>query len=285
MKMNAPHIFQYQGSKRRLAAQILQHMPKNFERLIEPFSGTAAVSIAVALEGRAKSFLINDLNASLVDILKDAIENPEKLISEYQKIWNEQFSYGENHAQHFFIVREKFNSGMKTSANLLYLLARCVKGSVRYGKNGNFNQSPDKRRHGTNPKTLEKNLSAISALLKGKTTFFSVDYREIFKMARRGDLVYLDPPYQGVTDTRDSRYCSGLSFESFIGALKSLNDKGIDYLLSYDGACGEKRYGRELPEELGCKKFLLDAGASAQSTLLGKHNTTFESLYVSRSLS
>ena len=244
----------------------------------------ASVSIAVALEGRAKNFLINDINTSLVGILKETVENPEHLATEYKKIWTEQFSYGDKHTQHFYAVREQFNSGMKTPANFLYLLARCVKGSVRYGRNGNFNQSPDKRRHGTNPQKLEKNLHLISALLKDKTKFLSADYHVVFDIIRPGDLVYLDPPYQGVTDTRDRRYCSGLGFEEFVSALKTLNDKGVDYLVSYDGTCGGKKYGRDLPESLGCKKFLLNAGSSAQSILLGKHDITFESLYVSRSL-
>jgi len=285
VKMSAPHIVQYQGSKRKLAAQILRYMPKNFERLVEPFSGMASISIAVALEGRTKNFLINDLNAPLVGILKETVEDPEGLATEYRKIWLEQFSYGNNHVQHFYKVREQFNGGIKTPENFLYLLARCVKGSVRYGSNGNFNQSPDKRRHGTNPRTLEKNLFKISALLKGKTKFLSADYRAVFDMICPGDLIYLDPPYQGVTDTHDKRYCSGLDFDEFVAALETLNDKGVDYLVSYDGACGGKNYGRELPESLGCKKFLLNAGSSAQSTLLGKHDITFESLYVSRSLS
>ena len=283
--MKIPHIVQYQGSKRKLAAQILKHMPKHFERLVEPFSGMASISIAAALEGRANFYFINDLNTSLVDILKAAVENPETLADDYKKIWSEQFTYGNNHAQHFYKIREAFNGGSKTPANLLYLLARCVKGSVRYGRNGNFNQSPDKRRHGTNPQTLKKNLCEISALLKGKTKFLSVDYRVIFDMICPGDLVYLDPPYQGVTDTRDKRYCSGLNFEEFVLTLETLNNKGVDYLVSYDGMCGEKKYGQDLPESLGCKKFLLNAGSSAQSTLLGKQDITFESLYVSRSLS
>lgn len=81
--------------------------------------------------------------------------------------------------------------GRKTSANMLYLLARCVKGAVRYGKNGNFNQSPDKRRHGTNPKTLAQNVYKVSRLLKGKTEFVSKDYHEILEMAQPGDLIYM----------------------------------------------------------------------------------------------
>lgn len=284
MKEKTPHIVQYQGSKRKLAPQILQYMPKTFERLIEPFSGIAAISIAVAMEHRADSYVINDLNRPLVEVLKAAIETPSQLVDDYRKVWNEQFTYGENHVEHFFYVREKFNAGQETPANLLYLIARCVKGAVRYGSNGRFNQSPDKRRHGTNPDTLEKNVYAISALLKGKTSYYALDYHDIFEMARLGDLVYLDPPYQGVTNVRDNRYLSGVPFDEFSEAIKILNNKRVDYLISYDGSCNGKEYGEDLPESLGCKKIMLNAGLSSQSLLLGKKSTTFEALYISETL-
>ncbi len=283
MNRKIPHIVQYQGSKRKLAPQILQYMPTRFDRLIEPFSGMAAISIATAMEHRANSYLINDLNKPLVDMLKEAIENPVQLVYEYRKIWNEQFAYGENHVEHFYVVRDKFNDGQETPANLLYLIARCVKGAVRYGGNGKFNQSPDKRRHGTNPDTLEQNVYAISNLLKGKTSFYAVDYHEIFGMVRPGDLVYMDPPYQGVTNVRDNRYFSGVPFDEFVEAIKILNDKQVDYLISYDGVCGCKEYGGDLPESLGCKKIMLNAGLSSQALLLGKKSTTFEALYISNS--
>ena len=284
MRGNTPHIVQYQGSKRILAPQILQYMPKKFERLIEPFSGTAAISVATAKEDRTNSYLINDLNEPLVIMLKEAIEQPRRLVNEYRKVWNEQFSYGENHVAHFYVVRERFNNGQETPANLLYLLARCVKGAVRYGRNGKFNQSPDKRRHGTKPDTLEQNIYSISALLKGKTSFYALDYHEILEMARPGDVVYMDPPYQGVTEVRDHRYFSGVPFDEFAEAIKVLNDKQVDYLISYDGVCGGKEYGEELPESLGCKKVMLNAGLSSQSLLLGRKSITYEALYVSESL-
>ncbi|MDR2934870.1 MAG: DNA adenine methylase, partial [Candidatus Adiutrix sp.] len=41
-----PHIVQYQGSKRILAPQILKYMPRQFNRLFEPFAGMAAITIA-----------------------------------------------------------------------------------------------------------------------------------------------------------------------------------------------------------------------------------------------
>lgn len=284
MNGKTPHIVQYQGSKRKLAAQILQYMPAKFDRLIEPFSGMAAISIATAMESRADSYVLNDLNKPLVNMLKEAIENPTTLVDEYRKVWNEQFSYGDNHVEHFYVVRDRFNEGQKTPANLLYLVARCVKGAVRYGANGKFNQSPDKRRHGTSPDTLEHNVYAISRLLKGKTSFYALDYHDVFEMARPGDLVYMDPPYQGVTNVRDNRYFSGVPFDEFAEAIRILNDKHVDYLISYDGLCGGKEYGEDLPESLGCKKIMLNAGLSSQALLLGKKSTTYEALYLSESL-
>lgn len=284
MNGKVPHIVQYQGSKRKLAPQILQYMPQKFDRLIEPFSGMAAISIAAATEQRANAYVINDLNQPLVGILKETIENPAQLAAEYRNVWEEQFSYGESHIEHFYAVRDRFNGGQETPANLLYLIARCVKGAVRYGGNGNFNQSPDKRRHGTNPDTLEQNVYAISRLLKGKTSFYALDYHDIFEMAQPGDLFYLDPPYQGVTNVRDNRYFSGVPFDEFAQAINILNDKGVDYLISYDGACGGREYGKDLPESLGCEKIMLNAGLSSQALLLGRKSTTFEALYISPSL-
>lgn len=284
MKGVTPHIVQYQGSKRLLAPQILQYMPRQFNRLIEPFAGMAAVSIAVAQRQLAERFFVNDLNAPLVEILQAAIETPADLVRSYSDVWNEQFSYPDGSVAHFYKVRDDFNAGNQSAANMLYLLARCVKGSVRYGSNGLFNQSPDKRRFGTKPETLKQNVYAISYLLKGRTDFSSTDYREVLRNAKRGDIVYMDPPYQGVCSTRDNRYFSGIDFNSFVEAIDDLNRRGIDFLISYDGACGTKQYGEDLPEELGLRKVLLRAGLSSQSLLLGRKDITYEALYISRGL-
>lgn len=284
MKQNVPHIVQYQGSKRKLAPQILMHMPRKFNRLIEPFSGMAAISIAVAHRGMTDKFIINDINADIVSILKSAIDSPEELISSYSHLWSEQFTYPEGSEAHFYRVRDDFNEGDKTACAMLYLLARCVKGSVRYNSNGDFNQSPDKRRNGTSPETMAFNVRAISNILKGKTQFYSKDFREVLEIAQPGDIVYLDPPYQGVSDVRDHRYIAGLSYEEFVLALETLNNRQIDYIISYDGSLGEKKYGQDLPVELGLTKYELNAGLSTQALYLGKKLDTYESLYVSKRL-
>ena len=284
MKHIAPHIVQYQGSKRNLAPQILPYFPRNFNRLIEPFAGMAAITIATAQQKRADEYIINDINFPLMTLLESAVETPELLAANYDKLWKEQFEFPNGSVEHYYHVRELFNNGEQEPEKILYLLARCVKGSVRYGKNGKFNQSPDKRRNGTNPKTLATNVLAISGLLKNKAYFMATDYREVLEMARPGDLIYMDPPYQGVSNVRDSRYFSGIDFNDFVEAVDRLNRRGIDFVISYDGKCGDKEYGNDLPEWLDCEKVYLNAGISSQAVLLGKKDITYEALYISRNL-
>ncbi|MBU6410745.1 MAG: DNA adenine methylase [Verrucomicrobiota bacterium] len=48
-----PQPFQCQGSQRALAALVLRYLPADMTRLVEPFCGSAAVSVAAAARGRA----------------------------------------------------------------------------------------------------------------------------------------------------------------------------------------------------------------------------------------
>ncbi len=284
MRQSSLQIVQYQGSKRLLAPLILRYFPEHVRKLWEPFAGMAAITIAAAQNGKADSFHLNDINSALVKILQEAVENPQNLLEAYTAIWEEQFAFASGPEKHFYMIREEFNKGQQDAARLLYLIARCVKGAVRYGKDGKFNQSPDKRRHGTKPSILCPRLFGVSALLRGRTTFSAVDYHEILEQACTGDLVYMDPPYQGVSNVRDNRYFSGVSREEFAEALESLNRKKVDFLVSYDGQCGTRAYGEELPKELGCHKIMIHAGSSSQATLLGRNEETIEALYVSSDL-
>jgi DNA adenine methylase len=278
---NLPHFIQYQGSKRNLAKYILQFFPKNIKRLVEPFAGTAAISVATSASQITHSFWLNDLNKSLIELLELSIERPNEIADFYLELWNEQHT---NSVAHYFEVRSKFNETNDPKL-FLYLLARCVKGSVRYNSEGLFNQSPDKRRKGTRPETMRKNIAGVSSLLKGKCKFTSLDYREVLEQVQEGDFIYMDPPYQGVCGNRDSRYLSGINFDDFVLALEWLNRKGSAFAISYDGKLGDKAFGKVLPKSLNLERIEIEVGRSSQSTLLGKEETTIESLYLSPSLS
>ncbi|MCY3021730.1 MAG: Dam family site-specific DNA-(adenine-N6)-methyltransferase [Planctomycetota bacterium] len=278
--MNVPHPIPYQGSKRNLADEILRCFPAEIETLHEPFAGSAAISLAAAAHRRAKCFHINDLNKPLVDLWRAIVNTPDKLAIAYEALWNEQL---DDPKAFYRKVRDQFNLTGRPDC-FLYLLARCVKASVRYNANGEFNQSPDNRRKGATPATMREHIYGASSLLKGRTTFSSRNYRDVVLHACREDLVYMDPPYQGVCGNRDTRYLASVQFCEFVEVLEQLNAKHIRYIVSYDGRTGTRVHGRMLPEDLKLAHMELDAGRSTQATLLGRDEATYESLYLSPAL-
>ena len=109
-------------------------------------------------------------------------------------------------------------------------------------------------------------------------------YREAVAQATPDDLIYMDPPYQGVCGERDPRYLKGVLVDEFVEVLESLNYREIRYLVSYDGRTGDRVHGRRLPDRLRLHLIELDAGRSSQATLLGRAEVTVESLYLSPAL-
>lgn len=278
--MYPPQPIPYQGSKRNLARFILPFFPRQVETLIEPFTGSAAISIAAACQKKASRFHLNDINSPLMNLWREIIDHPQHIFNAYTQLWNEQ--RGQERA-YYDSVRDEFNK-TKRPDYLLYLLARCVKASVRYNSKGEFNQSPDNRRKGRNPSQMREDIFAVSDLFHGRTTISSQDYREVVKTIMPNDLVYMDPPYQGVCNTGDPRYYNGVEAEAFIQTLEALVTRNVSFILSYDGRTGDRTYGQGLPSGLGLHHIEIEAGRSTQSTLLGGNEITYESIYLSRAL-
>jgi len=275
-----PHPIPYQGSKRNLAPIILSYFPSHASRLVEPFSGSAAISLATAYRRLADRFLINDAHTPIIDLWREIIDRPEELAAKYRRIWQAQL--GQERA-YYDIVRKKFNETRKPEY-FLYLLARCVKAAIRYNGDGEFNNSPDNRRKGAHPDTMRERIVGASVLLQGRTEVSDLDYREVLAECDSSDLIYMDPPYQGVCNNRDSRYCPRIDHREFSAALAALNDKACMFLVSYDGRTGDKTYGEPLPRTLELVHIEVHAGRSSQATLLGRDRDTYESLYLSPAL-
>ncbi len=280
MRFSVPHPIPYQGSKRRLAAAILSHVPTGrYTRLVEPFAGSAAVTLAAASQKKFDTYLMGDLLEPLVRLWGMILNNPIEVATQYEALWCKE---REKPINGYYEIRAQFNAD-KSAAKLLYLLARCVKNAVRFNPAGQFNQSPDKRRKGTHPKTMKTELVAAHRLLSGKCDVMHQDFFSLFLLAKEGDFFYLDPPYQGTSRGRDQRYIGGVTRERMIEALAILNQKKIPFVLSYDGFSGERHYGDPLPASVA-NRILLNVGRSSQATLNGRDEITVESLYLSHAI-
>jgi DNA adenine methylase len=275
-----PHPIPYQGSKRNLAPIVLSYFPSHVARLVEPFAGSAAISLATAYRCLADRFLINDAHTAVIDLWREIIDDPEALAAKYRRLWQQQLG---REREYYDTVREKFNETHKPEY-FLYLLARCVKAAIRYNGDGQFNNSPDNRRKGARPETMRERILGAAALLQGRTEVSALDYRKVLAKCDSSDLLYMDPPYQGVCKNRDSRYCPKIDHEEFCASLAALNDKGCMFVVSYDGRTGNKTYGKPLPKKLDLTHIEVHAGRSTQATLLGRDHDTYESLYLSPAL-
>lgn len=281
-----PQAFPYQGSKRALVGQILSLFPADgVPLLIEPFAGSAAISVAARQYGRTQDIHISDVNAPLMDLWRMIIDSPEALLDSYIKMWHEQ-QVGDDPLvtakAYFMLKRREFNE-TKDPAILLYLLARCVKAAVRYGKNGDFNQSADNRRMGARPSNMQERISSASRLMQGAKT--SADsYEDPLINAPHEALVYMDPPYQGTSDVPDHRYLTGLKREVFSETLQKAIDNDVSFIVSYDVVRDDNKYGEPLSDELGLLHRNVVVGVSSQATLVGRKELSIESLYISPAL-
>ncbi|HCH1007100.1 TPA: DNA adenine methylase [Vibrio parahaemolyticus] len=291
--MKIPHVIPYQGSKRKLAESILRNVEGiDIDTLYEPFSGSAAITLAAAAKGLANNYVLNDKYAPIMSLWDLIINEPELAADRYEIIWSGQVPQSADsdvdaisHSyKHFMEIRKQFNQD-DDPIKFLYLMARCVKNAVRFNTNGEFNQSPDKRRKGTAPDKMRSNILGASSVLKGKSRLYSEDFKDITSKATSNDLIYMDPPWQGTSTKKDTRYAFILQIDELIAELQQLNNRNVPYILSFDGVCGDKSYGKDLPKHLNLKKTMLDAGRSSQAILLGREDKTLESLYLSPALS
>ncbi len=209
----------YQGRKRIIAQLILSYFPEDVVRLVEPFAGSAAVSIAAALRRRASHFHLNDTNAPLMPLWGEIIGHPERIADAHENLWRQQRG---KEREFYDKVRLEFNATHQPE-HFLYLLARCVKASVRYNAYGEFNQSPDNRRRGRHPANMRRDILAAAKLLAGRTVLTCQDYRDTLANVTVADLVYMGPPYQGVSTKRDVRYARQVQYDEFVKALENLN--------------------------------------------------------------
>jgi DNA adenine methylase len=271
-----PHPVPYQGSKRSLASLIGEHVPRDVEVWFEPFAGSAAMTLWAAHHRIARHYVIGDVLAPICELWTAIIERPERTAARYRQIWEGQ---KEGDPGYFNRVRDRYNAD-RDPVDLIYLVARCVKNAVRFGRHGTMTQSVDKRRLGMRPDRMRAAIAGASALLKGRTEVRSGDWLSTTTDAGPADFVYLDPPYAGTTLGRDRRYAQGLAPEHLIEGLRGFLARDLRFALSYDGMTGQKTYGPPLPEELGLTRLLLHAGISSQATLVGRKEETVESLYL-----
>jgi DNA adenine methylase len=189
-------VLKWVGGKRQLLDTLRPLLPGKTTPYCEPFVGGGALLFAL----QAKTAYVNDINDELIRVYTVIKNDVEALISTLQEYKNE--------ADYFYAVRDwdrdkaKYASMSDTekAARILYLNKTCYNGLFRVNNAGEFNSPFGGYR---NPNIVNApTLRAVSSYLNTATVHLtSLDYAEVLQTLPKGTFVYLDPPYDPVSDT------------------------------------------------------------------------------------
>lgn len=189
-------VVKWVGGKRQILETIEPLLPREISTYCEPFLGGGALLFHL----QPDTAIINDSNKELMLVYRVIQENVEGLIEELNRF--------ENTAEFFCQVRAwdqdaEFYAALpdvKKAARMLYLNKTCFNGLYRVNSRGRFNVAYGRYKR---PKIVDiPALKAVSDYLKGTSvSMTSLDFAEVLKRVPEDAFVYLDPPYDPVSET------------------------------------------------------------------------------------
>jgi DNA adenine methylase len=163
------------GGKRQLVPTILaNHLPKNYnlQTYYEPFIGGGALLFSL----QPKKAVINDSNAELINCYKIIKNSLDELIEDLKNHKNDEYYY--------YDIRDwdreksfQSKTEVQRASRIIFLNKTCYNGLFRVNSQGQFN------------------------VPFGKFIILNSDFQQALKDAKRGDFIYLDPPYDPISET------------------------------------------------------------------------------------
>ena len=251
-----PALIKWPGSKRAVAVQLAQLFPTG-GRYFEPFLGGGSV---LGTQASRDSFA-GDVVPELVSIWEAVRLTPLEVAQEYELRWNRLQEEG--HLA-FYDIRTTFNQS-RSPHDLLFLSRTCVNGLIRFNRSGEFNNSLHHTRKGIHPDRFRKIVLQWSLVL-ANTTFTAGDYEHLLRLAEKGDVAFLDPPYVG---TKGRYHPTTFDFDRLWAVLDQLNTRGVSWVLTLDGTAGARDYGTDwVPKELYRRQMAVATGNSPFSRVM-----------------
>ncbi|WP_375467459.1 DNA adenine methylase [uncultured Nostoc sp.] len=190
-------FLKWAGGKRQIVPLIENNLPKNYnsQTYYEPFLGGGALLFTL----QPKKAVINDSNTELINCYKVVRDSVDELI--------DNLKFHKNNEEYYYAIRdwdreESFQdrTPVQRASRIIFLNKTCYNGLFRVNSQGQFNVPFGKYK---NPNILDLAvLKAVSKYLNdNQITILNLDFQEVLKDAKRGDFVYLDPPYDPISDT------------------------------------------------------------------------------------
>lgn len=222
------------GGKRQLIPILNENLSKSFGTYFEPFLGGGALLFHILTERKGQKCSISDLNSDLVLTYTTIRDRIDELISSLK---NHEKNYHKDSKSYYYSVRESNpRSEIEKTSRLLFMNRTCFNGLYRVNSKGKFNVPLGRY---TNPNIVnEENLRSVSSILQSsKVAIKCRDFESVLRDAKKGDLVYFDPPYQPVSDTANFTSYTNKSFtyedlNRLADLCLKLDSRGCNVLLS-----------------------------------------------------
>ena len=275
MKNNNYSPLRYPGGKSRLVVFIKSIIEQNYLKggtYIEPFSGGAAIALALAIDGYMERIVINDYDRSIYAFWYSILHYTDAFID---KIRNTPLSLKEWHTQRI-IQLDKQNTDLFDLGFSTFFLNRTNRsGILKAGVIGGLNQTGPYKIDARYNK--EKLIERIRIIAQHKNKFIlhnenAINLLHRYRNISRKNLIYLDPPYyekgrelyvnffkesdhielsQTIQQRDNMNWVITYDNHSFINNLYT-NAKSLTYTLPY--SAGINKHGIEL---LFCKQNII----------------------------
>lgn len=201
-KVKIPPI-KIQGIKSKLVPFILNSIKWDGNGIyFEPFMGSGVVGFNIA----PQKAIFSDTNPHLIQFYNDIqskVINHE-IVRDFLEREGEKLSKTpENKESYYYEVRERFNQNA-SSLDFLFLQRSNFNGVMRYNSKGEYNvpfgRKPDRFQKALITK-IANQVKWVEELMDGKDwKFVCMPFTQAFSLMKKGDFVYLDPPYVGRYD-------------------------------------------------------------------------------------
>lgn len=255
LKIQKPFL-KWVGGKTQIIKTILQKIPPEMNNYHELFLGGGSVLLAVLSLQQQKQIKIKkkiyayDINLVLINVYKHVQNNKDELykyitlyLNEYDGIKGSVINRKPDTIEqaktskesYYYWIRNKYNTMDKNtiecSALFMFINKTCFRGMYREGPNGyNIPYGHYKK---TPTVITESELNYISELIKD-VEFIHCDFSSSIKNVKKGDFVYLDPPYAPENDKSFVGYVAdgfGLKMHnSLFDSIKKL--KNVKFVMS-----------------------------------------------------
>ncbi len=176
-------ILRWAGSKRQLVPNLLSLIPIRFETYYEPFAGSACLFFAI----HPTKGVLGDLNSDLIQAYETLVRHPRKLARQARELGASSVDYYSIRA-----MKPQNLDPLTRAARFVYLNRNCFNGLYRTNHDGDFNV-PLGTKTGSMP--TEEHFYRCAFALRG-VELRPFDYSKTIADVKKGDFVYMDPPYK-----------------------------------------------------------------------------------------